>query len=270
MPAGSASTPWPSEWVQVDRNGAVLTVALNRPAKYNAFNTAMVTSVSEVFRLAETDPEVRAIVLTGRGRHFAVGADITEYAKDDSDAFRAFTDLANEMCERISTSPHAVVAAVNGLALGGGFEVVLSCDLVVAAQDASFGLPELRLGLIPGWGGTQRLPALVGANRARAIILLGERIDAEQARAIGLVHRVCSADALLDHAHQVAAALAEQPAMAVAAAKRAVAASHAAQPYQAMGHTTERDELLRLFATADAREGIAAFVGKRTPRFQHR
>ncbi|MEV7870775.1 enoyl-CoA hydratase/isomerase family protein [Streptomyces sp. NPDC088124] len=206
MPAADPAT----DLVLVEHQGPVAVVTINRPAKYNAISPAVVTALDAALGALGADPRVRAIILTGAGKAFAAGADISFYAQADREEFTAFTGRCNALCDRIATSPVPVVAAVRGLALGGGFELVLSCDVVVAEQGAAFGLPEVSLGLLPGWGGTQRLTWHVGPNRAKWLIMSGERLDATTAEALGIVTHICDTDALLPVALRVADALAAQ------------------------------------------------------------
>ncbi|MFE2945221.1 enoyl-CoA hydratase/isomerase family protein [Streptomyces sp. NPDC059255] len=261
-----------TDLVLVERAGRVATVTINRPTKYNAINEEIVECLDTAFARLGADPEIHTIVLTGSGKAFAAGADIGFYAQANREQFIAFTERCNALCDRIATSPVPVVAAVKGLALGGGFELVLSCDIVVAADDARFGLPEVSLGLLPGWGGTQRLTWHVGPNRAKWIIMSGGRLDAATAKDLGIVTHTCDRDDLLRLARQVATTLAGQAPGAVAAIREAVTAAvpGAGAGSSGPGFLSERERLIALFDSADGREGIAAFVEKRPARFTHR
>jgi enoyl-CoA hydratase/carnithine racemase len=253
--------------VLIDRSDGVLTISLNRAEKHNAIDSATVRALVEALVGAIDDQAVGAIVITGMGKSFAAGADLSEYAGADADAFAALTERANELCRVIRGVPQPVVAAVNGAALGGGFEIVLSCDIVVAATSARFGLPEIKLGLIPGWGGTQRLAQYVGPNRAKHLIFSGETITAEEAAVAGIVNRITTPETVLEIAKAIAASYASGPRLAIAAAKRAVDGGHFGSPTASKGFELEQSELLGLFATSDGQEGIAAFVGKRPATF---
>lgn len=250
------------EPVDVSVDGALLRITLNRPDKYNAVSESMLAGLDAALDRAEATPGIRVVLLEGAGRHFCAGADISAYHEARADDLAAFTAHANAVCDRLAGLALPVIAAVHGLALGGGFELALSCDLVVAADTASFGLPELALGLIPGWGGTQRLTAVVGAARARQVILTGARIDAATLQQWGLVGQLSTAESLTSDALALAAQLAERAPLAMAAAKQAVAAARPAD-----GFAIERSALLSLFASADGKEGVAAFVAKRPPEF---
>ncbi|MEU0469226.1 enoyl-CoA hydratase/isomerase family protein [Amycolatopsis sp. NPDC006131] len=258
--------------VLVERSAPIAVVTINRPEKYNAIDAAVVDALENALTELEGDPAIRAIVLTGAGKAFAAGADIAFYADADRVSFDAFTQRCNELCDRIAKCAVPVVAAVNGLALGGGFELVLSCDVVVAADEASFGLPEVSLGLLPGWGGTQRLTWHVGPNRAKWLVMSGERLDAEAAEAAGIVTHRCAQDELAARAAQIATTLAEQAPLAVAAIREAVTAAvpAAAEASAGAGFQLERAKLSALFESSDGREGIAAFVHKRPPHFRGR
>lgn len=257
----------PTGLVRTRQRGTVVTLQLNRPEKYNAFNTEMVAGVTRALHDVRERDDVRALVLAAEGRAFAAGADIAEYAASDRAGFDRFTAAANAMCTELATLPVPVIAAVDGVALGGGFEVVLCCDLVVASGGASFGLPETSLGLIPGWGGTQALTGLIGSSRTKALVFSGDRLSADDAYSLGVVTEVCDTGNAVARAEELAADLTERAAGALAAAKRAVAAGTKALDRDGQGFATERVELQRLFDTEESREGIAAFVEKRRPLF---
>lgn len=255
--------------VLVEQNDPIAIVTINRPAKYNAINREIVDELDAAFTALEAEPSVRAIVLTGVGRAFAAGADIAFYAAADRAAFASFTRRCNALCDRIANSAVPVVAAVNGVALGGGFELVLSCDVVVAAHEASFGFPEVSLGLLPGWGGTQRLTWHVGLNRAKWLVMSAERLDTDAAQAAGIVTHSCAREDLAAQAVQVATTLSRQAPLAVAAIREAVTAAipGAAEASSGVGFRFEREKLSALFGSADGSEGITAFVEKRPARF---
>lgn len=242
----------------------VLTVTLSRPDKRNALDRRALTGLRAALDRARTDPDVRAVVLTGAGPVFCAGADIGEYATATPAGFADFTDLANTVVAELAALPKPVVAAVDGPALGGGFELVLAADVAYAADTATFGLPELSLGLIPGWAGTQRLTNALGVQRTLAALWTGRRFGAAEALALGLVTEVCPAESLLPAAVGFARQVGALPPAVLAATKRAVrsAASQQVGP----GAAVEREALLRLFADT-GQEGIAAFVAKRSPRW---
>lgn len=253
--------------LRVRQDAKVLFIELNRPRKYNALDTGMVLGLTDVLQSEARQQTSRAVVISGAGRAFAAGADIAEYAGADRQAFALFTERANVMCSQIASMPVPVIAAVNGLALGGGFELVLSCDIVFASHDASFGLPETGLGLIPGWGGTQRLAHHIGPNRAKELIMTGARLSAQDAHRLGIVNRLHDPENLLEAAAAFAAVIASGPGKAIGAAKRAINAGHASAAPTGPGFLLEQAELRALFETEDGREGIAAFVEKRPADF---
>jgi enoyl-CoA hydratase/carnithine racemase len=247
--------------VSIDAEAAagVLHVVLNRPRKRNAFDLDMVRSLT---RTIDARPAgTRAIVLSG-GSFFCAGADISVYGRGDLGDIGELTRAAGVLVETIATVPVPVIAAVEGMALGGGFEVVLAADLVVAGDTAEFGLPEASLGLIPGWGGTQRLTAQVGARKAKQLIMLGQRLPAAQASALGLVNEVVPAGAGVQRALELAAVLAGSSASALAATKDLVSGAE-----RALAYDDERATLMELFTSADGVEGVAAFVEKRPADF---
>ena len=221
-----------------------------------------------MFEQLFADPDVAAIILTGTGRAFVAGADIAEVAAGAAspDGLAAISVYGSGVFSRIERGPKPVIAAVNGFAFGGGCELALACHVRLASATARFGLPEVKLGLIPGYGGTQRLPRLVGSGRALQMILTGQAIDAEAALAIGLVNAVHAGDALLDAARAMAREMTQHGPLALAHAIRAVAE----------GADRPLDEALAIEArhfdavgrTADMREGTRAFLEKRAPNFR--
>ena len=248
------------ETLKTEMRGAVLLVRIDRPKVLNALNTTVMAELVALASAADADPAVRAIVLTGSERAFAAGADIAEMA-DKTYADTYGTDLFAGW-DRFAATRKPVIAAVAGYALGGGCEVVMMCDIVIAAETAKFGQPEIRLGIMPGMGGTQRLTRLVGRAKAMDLILTGRMMDAAEAERAGLVSRVVPADRVLDEALAVAETVAGMSLPAVMMAKEAV--GRAAEVPQAEGIRFERRLFHAMFATADQKEGMAAFVEKRT------
>jgi enoyl-CoA hydratase/carnithine racemase len=251
--------------VRAERHGAVELLVLDRPRRLNAFDLRMLTELDAHLARVTADREVRAVVLTGGPRAFSAGADVRGYVDASHTQLRTITETAGAVCRRIAELPVPTLAAVRGLALGGGFEVVLACDLVVAADDAQLGLPETELGLIPGWGGTQRLTRLVGVHRALELIFTAGRLDAAQAHRLGVVNRVRPADDVVPDALAWAEELSGRAPHALAAAKTAVRA--AAAGVGDPGFALERELLLGLYPTADGVEGVRAFAEKRRAEF---
>jgi enoyl-CoA hydratase/carnithine racemase len=248
--------------VRAERHGAVELLVLDRHRKLNAFDLQMLGELDAHLARVAADREVRAVVLTGGPRAFSAGADIRGYVDASPGQLRTITETAGELCRRIAELPVPTVAAVRGLALGGGFEAVLACDLAVAAQDARFGLPETDLGLIPGWGGTQRLTRLLGVHRTLELILTAGGLDAAEAHRLGVVNRVRPADEVVPEALAWAQELTRRAPHALAAAKTAVRAAAAGE-----GFALERELLLGLYPTADGVEGVRAFAEKRKAVF---
>ncbi len=238
----------------------------NRPAVLNALDAQTIDELGEVVGEVERGA-ARALILTGAGdKAFVAGADIAGMARMSAGEARRFAERGHAVLERLERLPVPTVAAVNGYALGGGCEVALACDLVYASEKARFGQPEVNLGIVPGFGGTQRLPRRVGPMRALEILLTGDTYDAARARELGLVLEVLPPDQLLPHARrQVKKILARGP-LAIAQAKRLLYAG-AGLPLGS-ANELERQGFAALFASADAREGMRAFLEKRPPRFQ--
>ena len=255
--------------ILTERNGAVTTVTVNRPKVLNALNADTVAALTAVFADLQRDDGVRAVVLTGTGdRAFIAGADIGELARLTPQTARALTDAGHRMCDLIEGLGKPVIAAVNGYALGGGCEVAMACTCRVAARTAKLGLPEITLGIIPGYGGTQRLPRLVGRGRALEMMLTGAPVTADEAWRIGLVNRVVEPEALAGEALGLAGAMAAQ---APEAARRILdAVNHGLGLSMADALALEAAAFGVVWATDDAREGTAAFLEKRKARFTGR
>ncbi len=241
-------------------------LTLNRPAARNALRTQTLAELAEALRLAEGDESVRCVILTGGPRVFAAGADIREMA--EKSAIDIVLDARPASWRAIRDFSKPLIAAVNGYCLGGGNELAMLCDLIVAGEDAQFGQPEIRLGLIPGAGGTQRFTAALGKARAMKYVLTGEMFGAAEALASGLVSEVVPADRVEARALELAALLAARSPLALRLAKEAVL--QAAESALVAGLALERKAFTILFASEDRREGVAAFLAKRTPNFQGR
>lgn len=252
--------------VEVERRDGIAIVTMNRPEALNAFNSDQLNAMIETFRGLRGDRSVRCVVLTGAGeRAFAAGADIKEMVDKSPEEGLAFGRLGHAMVNAIEGLPQPVVAAVNGFALGGGSEVALACDIRLAAVNAVFAQPEVGLGIPPGWGGTQRLPRLVGPGIAAELILSGRRVKADEALRIGFVNAVYPLDQLLPEATKLAKQIAANSPRAVASAKRLMRLAFNGQI--ASGLETEVRIFGESFGTADQREGMGAFVAKRSPVF---
>jgi enoyl-CoA hydratase len=254
------------ENILTETQGRVGIIRLNRPQALNALNLALEAELSLAIDGFEADPNIGCILITGSEKAFAAGADIKEMAdKSFTDAFLG--NFAGNW-DRAAKARKPIVAAVAGFALGGGCELAMQCDVIIAADTAKFGQPEIKLGVIPGIGGTQRLTRAIGKAKAMEMILTGRMMDAHEAERSGLVARVVPAGDLMAEALKTAAAIAEMPLPAVLAAKEAV--NRAFETSLAEGVVFERRIFHSLFATHDQKEGMAAFVEKRKAKFEHR
>ena len=245
----------------------VCLITLNRPKVLNALRSALLEELAAAITLAREDAEIRAVVLTGNERAFAAGADIAEMA--DRTAVEVIgMDRRMSFWHALRSFPKPLIAAVNGFALGGGCELAMCADIIVAGEDARFGQPEINLGLIPGAGGTQRLTRAVGKSRAMKMVLTGEAINARDALVAGLIAEVVPPELTLDRALELAEGIAAKPPVAVRLAKEAVL--KAQEMTLEAGLDYERKTFALLFATEDRREGIQAFLEKRKPVFKGR
>jgi enoyl-CoA hydratase len=249
--------------VEAPKPGVML-IRLNRPQALNALNSQLLGELSAALDAAEGDPEVRCLVLTGSDRAFAAGADIKEMS-DKSYAQMFAMDFFGPAARRIEGFRKPIIAAVAGYALGGGCELAMLCDFIIAAETAKFGQPEINLGVMPGIGGTQRLPRAVGKAKAMDMVLTARMMDAAEAERAGLVSRIVPADRLLDEALEAAAKIAGQSPLAVAMNKELVNAAF--ETTLATGVAMERRLFHSLFAFDDQKEGMAAFVEKRPAKF---
>ena len=247
--------------------GPVAVVTLRREAKLNALSAALEGALDAALERAEVR-EARAVVITGGERAFSAGADVTELRDRDPRAILDYYRATGAVYERVAALPVPTIAAIAGWCLGGGLELALACDFRVAAASATFGLPEVGIGILPSSGGTHRLVRLVGAARAKELVLLHDRIDAAEARAFGLVTEVVGDGAALDRALALAGRLAALPPLAVSVAKQALDAM--AEASRDAGLLVERLGYGLLAQTADAAEAASAFTQKRAPRFEGR
>lgn len=245
--------------------GLVATITLDRPEKYNAIGALMVDEFGAALDAAEGSG-ARAIILTGAGeRAFCSGVDLKERRAMSADEKWAHNRAINAFVNRLSRSQIPTIAAINGLALGGGFELTLACDFRIAAQNASFALPEVGLGIVPGAGGTQRLPRLIGPSRAKELILTARRIDADTALGLGVLNKVVPAERLMEAATGLAEEMARNSPLSVARAKAAV--DIAMETSFEQGFRFETAAIRATLASPDYEEGLAAFSQKRRPEF---
>lgn len=247
--------------------GRVAILTLNRPQALNALNDALMDALGEALLRFDADPNIGCMIVTGNEKAFAAGADITAMAKYTfADTFNG--DFITRNWEALKRVRKPVIAAVNGFALGGGCELAMMCDFILAGDTAKFGQPEIKLGILPGAGGTQRLPRAVGKSKAMDMVLTARMMDAAEAERCGLVSRVVPADKLMDEALAVALTICSYSNLSVMAAKEAV--NRAFEGSLNDGLLFERRMFHAMFATEDQKEGMAAFVEKRKPVFKHR
>ena len=255
--------------VDLERRGPVAVLVLNRPDALNALSSDMLDELAGHLEEVEADPALRVVVLTGAGeKAFSAGADISHMRTASPREARAYALRGHAVANRLESFPKPVIAAVNGYALGGGCELTLACDIRIAAETARMGLPEVTLGIIPGWGGSQRLARLTSPGFAKEVILTGRQVSAEEARAAGLVNHVHPLEHVLDKAVEMGEVLATRPPLAITAAKEM---ANLALEGDLAGHLArEIDAFSLAFTTEDQREGMEAFFEKRRPDFTGR
>jgi enoyl-CoA hydratase len=254
------------ETILVESRGPVGLITLNRPKALNALNAQLVAELNEALATFDQDPSTAVMVLTGSERAFAAGADIKEM--EDKDFITAFQEDFIAPWQQVAACTKPVIAAVAGYALGGGCELAMMCDIIIAADNAKFGQPEISLGTIPGAGGTQRLTRAIGKAKAMEMVLTGRMMDAVEAERSNLVARVVPVADLLDEAMKLADTIAEKSQPIVAMAKASVNLAY--ETGLGEGIRAERRLFYTTFATEDRKEGMQAFVEKRTPSFSHR
>jgi len=246
-------------------DNTIFTITINRPDKLNALNKTVFEALNKALDEVYTNTEIRSVIITGAGnKAFVAGADIAEFTDLSKEEALAMAQRGQDTFFRIENSPKPVIAAVNGFALGGGCELAMACHFRIASANARFGQPEVNLGLIPGYGGTQRLTHLIGKGRAIELLISATLIDAATALQYGLVNYVVAPEELLDKAISVLTGINTKAPLAVAAAIQCANASLGSTG----GYAMEVNEFAACFATADAKEGAAAFLGKRKPEFK--
>lgn len=249
----------------VERQGRLGVVRINHPEALNALDTLVLRELGQAFDAFAADAGIDVVVLTGEGRAFVAGADIAEMSAMTAAEGKAFGRLGADVFRKIELLPQPVIAAVNGFALGGGCELAMACDIRIASAKAKFGQPEVGLGITPGFSGTQRLPRLVGLGKAKELIYTAAVIPADEALRIGLVNKVVAPEALMDEALALAATIASKARLAVRYAKEAI--NRGIETDIETGIAVEASLFGLCFATADQKEGMAAFLQKRKPDF---
>jgi enoyl-CoA hydratase len=242
-------------------------ITINRPRVLNALNRSTLKELTDAFAQLNGDQRVRVIIITGSGKAFIAGADLAEMKEYTPEQARDFAEMGHMTMDAIQNTGKPVIAAVNGFALGGGFELALACDIILASEKAKLGLPEVNLGLIQGFGGTQRLSRLVGKALAKEIIFTADAISAERAYEIGIVNRLFPQDELLPEAKKMAQKMAQKGPIALKLAKRAIDSGYNKELSE--GCKLERAAFVESFTTSDSKEGMTAFLEKRKPVFKN-
>ncbi len=249
-----------------EKNGKTAIVTFNRPEKLNALNTETLIELKEVLHSIESEQDLSVVILTGKGKAFIAGADVEEMVNKKPVEILPFARLHNELNRLIEYSPKITIAAINGYALGGGLETALACDIRVASEKAKFGQPEINLGIIPGAGGTQRLPRIIGYGNAMLLLTTGRIIDANEAKTLGLVQDVVPEGELMDRAILLADEIAKKPPVALAFIKDSVKRGRDMPLDLALEYEMRLFSIL--FSTEDQKEGMKAFIEKREPIFR--
>ena len=254
--------------IRYEKKDNIALVTIDRPEALNALNSTVIAELEQVVTELENDGTIRAMILTGEGRSFVAGADIGEQYPLDLDGGRRWGQRGSALFRRMERLEFPTIAAVNGFALGGGCELAMSCDIILASEKAKFGQPEVGLGITPGFSGTQRLPRRVGVAKAKELIFSGRMVKADEAERIGLVNAVYAPEALLDGAMEMARSFAKNAPIAVKYAKACI--DRGMQTDIDSGIAYENELFAMCFATADQKEGMGAFLEKRTAEFQNR
>jgi len=251
-----------------EKEGKIAVITINKPKALNALNSEILKELDAVIDVVSEDQEILAVVLTGAGKAFVAGADITEMKNLNAIEGRKFSILGNKVLSKLENMEKPVIAAVNGFALGGGCELSMACDIRIASSKAKFGQPEVGLGVTTGFGGTQRLSRIVGTGMAKELIFTGKIIDAEEALRIGLINRVFEPEKLMEEAKNLANVIASQAPVAVKLCKAAI--NKGMQCDLDTGIAYETEVFAQCFSTEDQKEGMNAFIEKREKNFKNR
>lgn len=250
----------------ISLENGIYTITINRPDKLNALNKDVFTDLNTALDEIESNPEIKSVIITGAGpKAFVAGADISEFNSLNKEQAKALAKRGQDIFARIENSSKPIVAAVNGFALGGGCELAMSCHFRVASENAKFGQPEVNLGLIPGYGGTQRLVQLIGKGKAMELLMSAHMIDAKEAKELGLVNYVTTADTLLEHTRKILDVINSKAPLAVAGC---IKAANAVFDESIDGYKLEIEEFGNTFDTEDMKEGVTAFLEKRKADFK--
>ncbi|MGB9779881.1 short-chain-enoyl-CoA hydratase [Caldanaerobacter sp.] len=253
--------------IDVKKEEGIATITISRPKALNALNTETLKELEKALKTLEEDEDAKVIVITGAGeKAFVAGADISEMKDMDSLKAKEFAEFGQRVFRKIELMKKPVIAAINGYALGGGCELALACDIRIASRNAKFGQPEVGLGIIPGFGGTQRLPRIVGVSKAKELIYTGDMIDAEEALRIGLISKVVEQDKLLEEAYGIAKKIMSKGLVAISLAKEAI--NKGLEVDIDSGMKYEANAFALCFSTKDQKEGMTAFLEKRNPKFE--
>ncbi len=249
-------------------DNGIFTIIINRPDKLNALNKDVLTDLNKALDEIESNAEIKSVIITGAGpKAFVAGADISEFGGLNKEQAMALAKRGQDTFARIENSPKPIVAAVNGFALGGGCELAMSCHFRVASENAKFGQPEVNLGLIPGYGGTQRLVQLIGKGKAMELLISAQMIDANEAKQLGLVNYVSTPETLLEHTKKILELINNKAPLAVAGC---IKAANAVFDESRDGYALEIEEFGNAFVTEDMKEGVSAFLEKRKANFTGR
>jgi enoyl-CoA hydratase len=254
--------------IVLKKEDGICYLTINRPKFLNCLNSETFKELNEALDIIEEDEETKIVIISGEGRAFIAGADISEMKDKSPEEARKFAKLSLGVCRKIELLEKPVVAAVHGYVLGGGCELAMSCDFIIASENTKFGQPEVTLGIIPGTAGTQRLPRLVGRNKAKEIIFTGDLFDAAEAYRIGLVNKIVGDEELKNEAANIARKIISRPQLAVRYAKNAI--NRGIETDIETGMSIERELFGLCFATEDQKEGMKAFVEKRKAEFKNK
>ena len=255
------------ETLKIEREKSTVSITLNRPHRLNTFNDTLIEELSEVLDIIDQDPSLRCVILTGEGdRAFSAGADVMAFPKATPITATEFSRIGQNIFSKVETLSQPVIAALNGYTLGGGLELALACDFRIAAEHAELGSPEINLGIIPGWGATQRLVSIIGLPSTKRLVMLGERLKADEALTIGLVDKVVPYEQLKDETRAMAQKICDGPPLALKYAKQAI--NFGSQVPLEAGLRIEAGLMGLLFSTDDVKVGLEAFMSRRKPKFK--